>query len=164
MKNRKHEFWVSNISRLKDIALGDLRLTIRRGESRNLLDPRHYSYTLEQLQKSAAEGSIKLKSQFIKVRDVPPPPQIAHGIYVKKEGRLIKPPRNHIDVVVPKFDELDFDVKAAEEKFAAEEADMEMSDHQPALPVDKQYLQPLQPVENQSIPNLNLDEEDWGEE
>jgi len=142
LKNRfAREFWVTNIARDRDVSLGDLRLTIRVGETRNLLDSRHYTYTLEQLQKSAESGSIKAKSQWIKVRDLPPKRAVRIGRYdLSKAARYAGPLRNKIDVEAPKFEELDFlDDKSVQEKFAADDAEIVHNDIQPALAVDKQF-------------------------
>ncbi len=140
MKKPQHEFWVTNISRERDVALADLCLTIRRGESRNLLDARHYSYTLEELKTSAESGSIKAKSKVIKVREVRPSLVVMPGLYVAKQGRFAVPLRNKVDINIPQYEELEVDVvKEIEEKFAAEEADIVDDDMQPALAVDVKY-------------------------
>jgi len=135
----KYEFWITNISQTYDVSLADLRLTIRRGESRNLLDGKHYSYTLEQLQKSAESGSIKTKSKVIKVRDVPPK-IIAPGRYVVAKNAFVRAQRvPDADITKPTFEDLDFldDVEA--EQFAAADADIEYNDNVPALSVDKKF-------------------------
>lgn len=141
MKNQnKHEFWVTNISTQRDVMLADLRLTVRRGESRNLLDSKHYSYTLEELQKSAKSGSIKKKSNVIKVRDVPPRAIIQPGLYLSKQGRLVEKLRNNVEVVVPDYEELNIIAeKEIQEKFAEDEAEIIHDDMQPVLGVDKKY-------------------------
>ncbi len=74
MKPRKvadNEFWITNISN-RDVMLSDLGLSIKRGESRNLLDSKHYTYTKDHLQKSLESGSLHKKSNIIKVREVVP--------------------------------------------------------------------------------------------
>jgi len=120
-KNKLHEFWVTNISN-KDIMLGDLRITIRRGESKNLLNS-HLIYSLAQLEQSANNGSIKFKSNNIKIRNVPPQVPVAPGIYTAQNGRYSKGLRSNVEIVEKKFEELDIDIKTEEEIFAAQEAE-----------------------------------------
>lgn len=68
------EFWVTNVSS-RNVTLGDLALSIPKGRSYNLLDSNNFSYTEEQLEKSATEGSLWNKRRFIKMgiqaREVP---------------------------------------------------------------------------------------------
>ena len=140
--NKKHEFWVTNIHQKKDISLGDLRLTIRKGETRNLLDARHYTYTLEQLENSADSGSIYAKSRWIKIRNLPPRYPVQPGRYTLSQKGRWSVARPHKDIEAPKFEELDFDdaekhLKEVEEKFAADDADIVHNDNAPALVVDK---------------------------
>jgi hypothetical protein len=75
LSKKQLEFWVSNISD-RNVCLRDLALTIKARNHVNLLDSRHYSYTLEQLEKSALDGSLHKKSNMLKVRKVPPPEPI----------------------------------------------------------------------------------------
>ena len=140
MKQLKREFWVTNIAPDRDVSLADLRLTVRHGETRNLLDNKHYSYTLEELQKSAESGSIKAKSRFIKVRDIQPQPVIQPGAYVAKSGRIVTPLRTNVEIEIPHYEELDIEAEKENlEKLAAEEADIEQQDQRPVLNVDKIY-------------------------
>ncbi len=55
----------------RGVSLADLNLTVKPFSSVNLMN-KHYNYTLEQLQKSAASGSIYKKRSMISVRKVPP--------------------------------------------------------------------------------------------
>jgi hypothetical protein len=73
MSNKKIEraFWVSNISN-RNVSLGDLALTIPAFSSVNLMDTRHYHYTLEQVTKSAVSGSIFAKRNKILIRHAAP--------------------------------------------------------------------------------------------
>lgn len=64
-------FWVTNISK-RNVSLSDLNLTIKAFASINLLDNKHYSYSIQQLQASAKSGSIYAKRDKIVVRDVAP--------------------------------------------------------------------------------------------
>lgn len=71
MKKEQQTFWVTNISN-RNVSLTDLNLTIKAFSSVNLLDGKHYYYTLEQLEKSKLNGSIFNKRNKIKVREVAP--------------------------------------------------------------------------------------------
>lgn len=68
------DFWVTNVSK-RNVTLHDLAISIPKGQSYNLLDSNNFSYTEEQLIKSATEGSLWIKRKFIKMgiqpREVP---------------------------------------------------------------------------------------------
>ncbi len=64
-------FWVSNISN-RNVTLSDLALNVPAFRTVNLLDKKHYKYTLEQLEKSRDSGSIYAKRDKIRVRQVAP--------------------------------------------------------------------------------------------
>ena len=119
--NKQAEFWVTNISKL-NVTLSDLQLIVPAGRSWNLLDQKHFSYNLEQLEKSASTGSIFKKSDKIKVRNVPPAEQIKSGIYIAvndfREAKL----RSLVKIEEKRYEELetDLDPRIAEEKHAAE--------------------------------------------
>src|SRR5574338_1468911 len=72
MKKEIPAFWLTNISNA-NVSLADLNLTIKAFSSVNLLDKKHYKYTLEQLEKSQESGSLFNKRDRIVVRNVPPP-------------------------------------------------------------------------------------------
>ena len=139
MKKVRHEFWVTNIHPKKDISLGDLRLTIRKGESRNLLDSRHYTYTLDQLEESVKTGSIKKRSRWIKVRNLPPRYPVKPGRYQLAENGRFGKLRYKIEIEEKDFKELHVDKKELQEQFAADDADIVHNDNAPALSVDEQY-------------------------
>lgn len=113
------EFWIVNISK-KNVCLRDLALTIYSRRSMNLLDSKHFSYTLEQLETSAASGSIFAKSTMIKVRKVAPQPAVKPGIYVLNEPRNL-PLRSQVVIVNKKLEDLlavDDDALVSDQKFA----------------------------------------------
>lgn len=122
MKNKPIlTFWVSNISN-RNVSLSDLNLTIKAHCSVNLLDSRHYNFTLEQLINSASKGSIFKKRNIIFVRKVPP--------YVQKNSIQIDP-----NAIIPdrnrslykhkeeKYEELSI----TDEQFAEEDANLNES-------------------------------------
>jgi len=137
-KKYSKQFWVTNISK-RNVALADLAITLKTRKSCNLLDPRYYSYTEEQLEKSAASGSIFKKSRFIKVRKYAPAPVIKPGLYVSTHGRPAVPVRSNVEIEEKTFDEFkSLDAQEAEEtmseeRFAEENADMDAYDGIPGL-------------------------------
>lgn len=145
----KREFWIINTSTTRDVSLGDLRLTIRRGESRNLLDSRHYSYTEEQLEKSAKTGSIYAKRNVIKIRDIRPSPVITPGKYVTKGNRITRLETKVpvVKIEEPHYDDIDFlnDMPGdSDEKFAMDDANFTVDDHTATLMPGKS--DPKQPI------------------
>ena len=128
------EFWVTNISREYDVALGDLRLTIRRGRTVNLLDSKHYSYTYEQLKASAENGSIKRKSSVIKVLEKAPKPRPKMILETKNDLHVLRRSNNAVKVNQPYYEELE--VKDDEQSELIESV---YHDHAPALAVDEKF-------------------------
>jgi len=141
---KEPEFWVINRSIKKDVSIGDLRVTIRKGERKNLLS-KHYNFTIEQLKDSASTGSIYKKSNFLSVQEVKPRmaelPQMKD---VVKGRRILVPLRNPANNLPPeRFEELDFEEEfmgMTEEQFAAEQADAERAAHTPVLAVDNVFI------------------------
>lgn len=117
---QKYSFWVTNVTK-KNVCLSDLALTIPAGRSMNLLDQKHFYYTLEQLHLSVDSGSIYSKRDKIKISDNPPVIPIKPGIYLSKEPRYA-PPRSSIKIEEKIYEELvpDTDQLVSEEKFALE--------------------------------------------
>jgi len=111
------EFWVSNITDL-NVCLSDLALTIPSRKNVNLLDSRHYSYTLEQLEASAKSGSLKAKSDKLKVRKVAPEILVKPGVNVSTMPRFIAQNSQRTKIIIneEKYEEL----QVSEEKFAEE--------------------------------------------
>lgn len=70
-KPEKESYWIVNVSKT-DISLHDLNLTIRSMTSINLLDKRHYSLTLEQIETSLIKGSLYKKRNKVFKRKSPP--------------------------------------------------------------------------------------------
>ena len=83
LNNKIPGFWVTNISKY-DVSLSDLKLNIRHGTRKNLLDSKHFSYTLEQLEKSRDSGSLYAKRDKIKVSFIEPQHVVKSGVYVAK--------------------------------------------------------------------------------
>lgn len=65
-----NNFWIVNISK-KNVCLSDLGITVPAGKSMNLLDQKHYNYTIEQLYNSKESGSLYKKRHLIKIAKGP---------------------------------------------------------------------------------------------
>jgi len=141
-KPQDPEYWVSNISH-KDVSLGDLRVKVPRGRTINLLDKRHYCFTIAQLRKSAESGSIafKTKGNLVRVREGEPQKPPTKLQEIERHRQVLRPLRNKVDVDASMFEELydDDDSREAEERFAAEMAEADYQERMPALAVDKKY-------------------------
>jgi hypothetical protein len=110
-------FWITNISN-RNVSLADLNLTIKAFASVNLLDKKHYNYSLEQLQASVNNGSLAKKKDKLVVRQVAP-------IITKKntafdrESIIPTRERSLYNIKEEYFEELDI----SDEDFAKENAD-----------------------------------------
>lgn len=121
--NKVAEFWIKNISKM-NVSLSDLQLVVPAGRNWNLLDQKHFKYTLEQLEKSASVGSIFKKNDKIKVRNVPPEEIVRPGIYVAVDPSLIQRTakiRSLVKIEEKKYEELEL----TDEKYAEDVATME---------------------------------------
>lgn len=121
--NKRTEFWITNITKM-NVCLSDLRLTVPARRSMNLLDEKHFYYTLEQLEQSAKDGSLFRKNDRIKVRKVPPPEEKNFsGIYISKEPLFLAQKNLHSQVVIeePKFEELEISETEFADEFTQDE-------------------------------------------
>ena len=126
MKKEGPAFWVTNMSPL-NVTLADLALNIKAFSSVNLLDKRHYRYTLEQLQKSAASGSLFKKRDKIAVRDVPPPDPEKKKTPFAQSSFFPDRARSIYQVDDTEYEELNVsqeDQKKQDELYAQENADL----------------------------------------
>lgn len=114
-KIKEKQFWASNISNL-NVSLRDLGITIPAKKNVNLLDSRHYSFNLEQLELSAVSGSLYTKKDKILIRQSEPEAIIKSGIQVSKVPRFIAQNMARTKIVVEeiKYEEL----QVSEEEFA----------------------------------------------
>ncbi len=110
-------FWVTNISD-RNVSLADLSLTIPAWRRVNLLDQKHYHYTLEQLEASATSGSLFKKRDKFKISKVAPEPISSPKIEVSKHVRLTNP-RSCVKIIEKNYPEL----PNSDEKFADEYSD-----------------------------------------
>jgi hypothetical protein len=117
MKKTNKEFWVTNLSN-RDVSLADLNLTIKAFTSVNLLGKK-YNYTLEQLEKSVASGSIFRKRDKI-VKRTFPPEFIKMNIVNMSDANIPSRERSVLEIKEEKYEEL----MVSDEEFAKENADL----------------------------------------
>lgn len=124
-KNRT--FWITNISS-RNVSLADLNLTVKAFTSVNLLDNKHYYYTLEQLQKSAQNGSLAKKNNLIKIRQIEPD-HITVNVPFIQETYIPSRQRSIYDIKEEKYEELNI----SDEEFADQNAEIAELDKQPLI-------------------------------
>jgi len=139
IKKKNKEIWVTNINTSKDLLIDDLGITIKAGSSINLLNGRYTYITEDDINLSIASGALKKKGRILKVRVVAPvffnpviPKEFVKGNFGDLRNlRPIKPLEER------SFEDLDFDDnEKSDEEFAMENADFEVQDRTPIMPVD----------------------------
>ena len=136
---KKQSFWITNISNM-NVSLRDLNLTVKAYSSINLLDDRHYSYTLEELKLSEEKGSIHSKRNKIFVRKNPPPIDTDKAyVYSAIDSVIPGRERSVLKVQEEYYEELAFsdDKKLDAEKYAEENAEFAEMDQKPTFTQDK---------------------------
>lgn len=142
------EFWITNISRTHDVSLGDLRITVRRGQSINLFalnkkGKLKYNFSKDHVLASFKNGSIYKKRDVIKVREVKPVffsnrIDVANVIS-RKSVRLNRKPTEIEELEFPDLDVFpDDDVN--DDVYAVENADAAVADRRPAIAVDPKFF------------------------
>ena len=119
-------FWVSNISN-RNVTLSDLALNVPAFRTVNLLDKKHYKYTLEQLEKSRDSGSIFAKRDKIRVRQVAPE-VVQPNLPFLKETYIPSRERSILEIKEQHYEELEVDQKKQEEDYANENAEYAQMD------------------------------------
>lgn len=115
----KASFWVTNISKM-NVSLADLNLTIKSYTMVNLLDMKHYDYSLEQLTKSATSGSLHKKRDKIVVRKLAPE-VINDKILLDRETCIPTRERSILIIKEEHYEEL----AVSDEEFAKEASDIQ---------------------------------------
>jgi len=136
-KYSQYHFWVTNFSN-RNVSLADLNLTVPAFRTINLMDTKHYQYTMEQLQKSAQSGSLFVKRDKIFVRhDRPDVPEgkyidlmtVERNIPINHESNIPSRERSTLVIKEEKYEEL----QISDEEFANENADTANMDTQPLI-------------------------------
>ncbi len=123
---QKYQFWITNFSNM-NVSLADLNITLKPFSSVNLLDKKHYQYTLQQLEVSASQGSIAKKKEKISVRK--------HCPIINKDNVLVhishmpSRERSIFNIKEEKYEELTI----SDEEFAKDNADTADMDTKPLL-------------------------------
>lgn len=145
---KDEELWVTNISSTQDLSISDLRVTIRRGQSINLLAKGKngkslYNFTRKDIENSRSSGSLFKKRNFLKIREVAPI-VFSHRVDIAQSAYRVSTrlKRNASDIEIPDYPDLDFDEEESDEKFAEQNADVDFEDRRPALAVDPKYKKP----------------------
>src|SRR5271154_680577 len=107
MKKVLPTFWITNVSNM-NVSLTDLALTIKAFSTVNLMDTRHYSYTLEQLKKSAESGSLFKKRNKLVVRKLAPPDPKKDKAPINKNTAIPSRERSTFIIKEEKYEELQF--------------------------------------------------------
>jgi hypothetical protein len=118
MKTESPAFWLTNFSN-RNISLTDLNLTVRAFSSINLLDSKHYSYTLDQLNLSVTKGSIFKKRKMLTVRQIAPI-VTKMNVPFNKETFIPSRERSILSIKEENYDELNL----SDEEFAKDNADL----------------------------------------
>lgn len=117
MKTSAPSFWLTNISK-RNVSLADLNLTIKSFSSVNLLDKRHYAYTLEQLEKSVSSGSVFKKRDKIVVR-ILAPEVTKKNMIIDRDTSIPSRERSIYSIKQENYEELN----VSDEDFAKDNAD-----------------------------------------
>lgn len=125
------DFWITNISD-RNITLADLALNIKAFTTVNLLNKRHYSYTLEQLIKSKTNGSLFNKRDKILVREAGPGLKKEDKMPILAEASI--PSRSKSVFSIEQIEYAELNVSAADkemqrkmdEEFAKESVELEL--------------------------------------
>lgn len=118
MSNEPTYFWITNISN-RNISLYDLNLTIKAYSSVNLLDKKHYTYSLHELQKSATSGSLYKKRDKLIIRKFAPE-IIQTNIAINYNDNIPSRKRSTFNIKEDKYEELEI----SDEEFAKENAEI----------------------------------------
>lgn len=131
MAQSKESFWITNISN-RNVTLSDLNLNVKAYCSINLLDSKHYKYTMSQLIASSTSGSIFKKKSKILLREQAPETEKPSMLF-NRDNHIPSRERSVLVIKEESYEELSVgDNKfAEEEKFARENADIADMDTKP---------------------------------
>lgn len=149
MFKKPEELWITNISRTQDVVVGDLRITLRQGQSVNLLAKKKngklsFNISRAQIDNSLKSGSLFKKRHIIKVRQVAPVvfnTRIDIAEMGGRGSRLMRKPTEIENPDFPDLDDLEVD-EESQEHYAQENADLDFADRRPVLAVDPAFKKP----------------------
>lgn len=132
-----HNFWVTNFSN-RNVTLSDLAVTLPAFRTINLMDTKHYQYTMKQLETSAESGSLFIKRDKIFVRkeqvDIPQGRYldimaVKNKTPINLQSTIPSRERSTLIIKEEKYEEL----QISDEEFATENADTANMDTQPLV-------------------------------
>src|SRR5574337_873037 len=135
MKKVEPVFWITNMSPM-NFTLADLELNNKAYSTVNLLDKKHYQYTLEQLLKSQESGSLFKKRDKVVVRNVPPPDPEKNRTPIIYGSIIPDRVRSLYKIEEQEYEELkvsEEDQKKQDEIYAKENADLAEIDAQRSI-------------------------------
>lgn len=109
-----------------NVSLADLNLTIKAYSSVNLMDKKHYSYTLSQLETSLKSGSLFKKRNKIVPRTVPPE-IIKNNLPISYDTFIPSRERSILSIKEEKYEELN----VSDEAFAEDSIETAVLDAEP---------------------------------
>ncbi len=113
----KQTFWITNISN-RNVSLADLNVTIKAFSSVNLLDSKHYSYSVDQLEASAKTGSLAKKKDKLVIRRFAPT-ITQRNVSLNRDAMIPSRERSLYNIKEEHYEELNI----SDEDFAKENAD-----------------------------------------
>ena len=111
-----------------NVGLSDLNLTVKAFTSVNLLDKKHYSYTIEEIEKSAKDGSLAKKKKKIAKREIAPE-IIKISMSFLQDTYIPSRERSVYEIKETKYEELNI----TDEQFAEENAETADLDTKPLI-------------------------------
>lgn len=134
MIKNNQEFWVTNISKM-NVSISDLNLTIKSLSSVNLMDNRHYPYTLKQLINSSTSGSLYKKRDKLFVcqssRNLINNFNNDRFMQIDQNSYIPTRQRSLLEIKNEKYEELQLSEEESrlnDERIASENADMEIDE------------------------------------
>lgn len=127
LNTKQMSAWVINISN-RNVSLTDLNLTIRALTSVNLLDKKHYQYSIKQIQDSITSGSLFKKRDIIKIRQSAPT-IIKKNMSVAINAQIPSRDRSIFTIKKENYEELN----VTDEQYAELNAEMAEMDSQKIL-------------------------------
>jgi hypothetical protein len=126
---KKPSFWVINVSDM-NVTLSDLAVNIRAHTIVNLLDDKHYSFNIDQLNRSKTSGSIFKKRDKIRCRKIPPPVQDKEAIPFMQDATIPSRERSTFRINEVDYEELKVgnaeDQRKLDEQLASDNAELDL--------------------------------------
>lgn len=131
LERRKYHCWVKNLTKMK-IVLSDLRYTLQPYRVHDLLDYKHSDLTVEEVEKSLANGSLakRIAQKKVVIKLTKPEPIVNKQLEVSK---LSYPSRVVSGVTVENKVYKELEIELNDDEFAKENADASIEEHKPKI-------------------------------